>query len=113
MSEYPIGVLFRDTLTAADYDEAIADLQDAKRQAENTSGCSICWDSDHVAAACHFNPLVMARRAIRARDIYRCFHCGFVCVGAPEAEEHFGKSEQEVARCLKQRADALESDRHE
>lgn len=52
--------------TAADYDEAIAALQDAKKQLlPNADNCAICTDSGHYAGACHHNPLVAAREGVQ------------------------------------------------
>ncbi|CAE6822220.1 hypothetical protein R70006_06256 [Paraburkholderia domus] len=89
-------------LTAEEYDEAIRDLQNAKTQLRpDGNNCAVCHDSGHQAWECHHNPLVMARRGVKAEMEWRCFHCGFVCHTAEAAVEHFGKSEDEVARCLR------------
>lgn len=45
--------------TADQYDEAIANLQDAKQQlAPDGNCCSVCGDSGHMAFECGHNPLV-------------------------------------------------------
>jgi len=99
------GVLYRTGLTAADYDEAIQALKDAKTQSDHPSdGCTVCGDSGHQANQCHHNPLLMARRAVMASNVWRCYHCNAVFTNHAEAETHFGKSENEVARCLQRKA---------
>ena len=99
------GVLYRTGLTAADYDEAIQALQDAKAQAEHPcGGCTVCGDCGHQANQCHHNPLLMARRAIMSAKVWRCYHCNAVFTDHADAEVHFGKSENEVARCLHRQA---------
>jgi hypothetical protein len=88
-------------ITADEYDEAIRDLQNAKTQLQpDGDNCAVCHDSGHQAWECHHNPLVMARRGVKAELEWRCFHCGFVCHTEEAAVAHFGKSEDEVARCL-------------
>lgn len=86
------SVIYRTGLTDHDYDEAIEALQDAKRQKGNESkGCSICFDSGHTAEQCHHNPLVMARRAVAAAKVWRCYHCDSVFTDYEKAAEHFGR----------------------
>lgn len=88
-------------ITAEDYDEAIRDLEAAKTQLKpDGNNCAVCHDSGHQAWECHHNPLVMARRGVKAELEWRCFHCGDVFHTAAEAVGHFGKSQDEVARCL-------------
>ena len=106
--ETMMSVIYRpagDRITAAEYEEAIRDLIAAKSQL-NPDGhnCAVCHDSGHQAWECHHNPLVMARRAARSETQWRCFHCGTVCHTEQEAREHFGTSEEEVARCLAETA---------
>lgn len=95
------GVCYREgPITDADYDEAIADLQNAKRQAEcRHICCSVCEDSGHTAEFCHHNPLILARRWAAATKIWCCYHCGFVATNDEEARDHFGKDDLEPAKC--------------
>jgi uncharacterized protein with PIN domain len=89
-------------ITADEYDEAIRELQAAKTQLKpDGNNCAVCHDSGHQAWECHHNPLVMARRGVKAEMEWRCFHCGDVFHTDTEARAHFGKSEDEVARCLR------------
>jgi len=101
---YPVGVLYRRDdrhgPTRAEYDEAIADLT-AARDEEPASGCGVCGDSGHTAAFCHHNPLVMARRAVCAARVWRCYHCNAVFADHAAAAEHFGRGEEEAAKCLR------------
>lgn len=91
--------------TVEDYDEAIEALQDARNQVEPDGAlCRVCHDGGHQAWECHHNPLVMARRAVQSSTVWRCYHCGGVFTTYEDAEEHFGKSDHEVARCIEQRA---------
>jgi len=81
-------------ITAEEYDEAIRDLQDAKMQLQpDGNNCAVCHDSGHQAWECHHNPLVMARRGVKAELEWRCFHCGTVCHTQEAAVAHFGKPE--------------------
>ncbi len=94
--------------TAADYDEAIEELQRARAQlAPDGNGCNVCGDSGHQAFECHHNPLLLARRWTAARSIYTCWHCGYTATNEDEAVAHFGTSDAEVARCIEQRAEAV------
>lgn len=96
-------------LTAEDYDEAIAGLQAAKKALTEgeSSGCAICEDSGCASNICHHNVLLLARRwAQESRVTWRCYHCDFVAHTYAEAKEHFGTSEAEIARCLKETPDA-------
>lgn len=89
-------------ITAEEYDEAIRDLQAARTQLQPDGNCcAVCEDTGHQAWECHHNPLVMARRGVKAEMEWRCFHCGVVCHTEKAAIEHFGRSEDEVARCLR------------
>lgn len=70
--------------TAAQYDEAIANLNLAKTQLEPDGHCcAICGDSGHQAWECAWNPLramEAARRTHRAaNDLHEALHqlCGF------------------------------------
>lgn len=116
------SVVYRtEPLTAADYDEAIEALRLGRSQlAADPRGCIVCESDDHSAPDCHHNPLVLARRfaavihvlelipsplpypedVVRAPLGWRCFHCDERFVSEADAREHFGKSEDEVARCL-------------
>ena len=88
-------------LTLADYDEAIALLQDAKGQLQpNADNCHVCGDSMCWAGTCHHNPLVRAREALAKQYRWRCFHCNEMFDDFESAEAHFGTRETEVARCL-------------
>lgn len=100
------SVVYREgPITAADYDEAIADLQRAKRQAECAHiCCAVCEDTGHTAERCHHNPLVLARRYAAATAIFVCYHCGYEARTDAEARAHFGTSEDEVARCIAAKA---------
>lgn len=106
MPELQPSVIYRTgPLTSEDYDEAIEGLVAARKAFDETpGGCPVCWDSGHFADQCHHNPLLIAREYAANRDAqyWRCFHCGEVFSIEQEAaaREHFGKSEDEVARCL-------------
>lgn len=53
-------------LTAADYDEAIGVLTAARNQpTPDRRPCAICGNTDHWAATCDYNLLVLARREVR------------------------------------------------
>lgn len=109
MSEIRPGVIYRETLTKEDYEDAIACLKNAMEQpGRESDGCAVCCDSDHTAATCHHNPLVMARRAAAYSRMFKCYHCGFEAFTEEQAQEHFGHSDDEVARCLRQRADGAD-----
>lgn len=86
------GVIYRPGRpTAEDYTEAVEALELAAEQLEpDGNSCIVCGDSGHQAFECHHNPLLMARRAIAATNVFRCYHCGFVGVTQSECEEHFG-----------------------
>lgn len=96
MSEPEPSVVYREaSLTMQDYEEAIGLLRDAQKQiVPDTFGCRVCEDTGHTASECHHNPLVMARRAAKQEDEYRCFHCGGVFIGS-EAAIHFGTSAED------------------
>lgn len=93
------------------YDEAIQALTDAKNQrasmakGEYQSGCSVCSDTGHTVESCHHDPLQLAREGALSHMQFRCYHCDFVCTTDEEAKEHFGSSEAEIARCLRDRAE--------
>ena len=97
-------------ITVADYDEAIEALTNARKQRASMEAgefqpeCEVCGDNGHTVEGCHHDPLALARRWTQARNIWTCFHCGLVCTTEAEAREHFGTSEDEVARCLRDRA---------
>ena len=91
-------------LTTRDYDETIRDLtaaREAVATGDDSRGCAVCGDSGHGVATCHHNALVLARRHVAAQALFRCYHCGFEATTEAEAVEHFGRSEAEVARCLR------------
>lgn len=89
--------------TEAEYDEAIQALQDAKTQLKpNADHCHVCGDSGDWAGVCHHNPLVLARRWARSTRVYQCYHCGFVAQSDEEAQGHFGKNDEEVAKCVRE-----------
>ena len=100
------GVCYREgPLAAEDYDEAIESMQAAKASlADPAPVCAVCHDGGHTAEECHHNPLVLARRFVHHKEFafWRCFHCDEVFpLSDPEAaQDHFGKAEDEVARCL-------------
>ena len=91
-------------ITAADYDETIAALQDAKRAIEDSDfmGCAICGDSGHSAQSCHHNPLILARQWARATRVWACYHCGFVATNDDEARAHFGRTDEDVPACRRE-----------
>lgn len=61
--------------TAAQYDEAIRNLQDAKQQLEpDAHPCSICSDSGHMAYECGRNPLVAMRLCRQITEQSRELH---------------------------------------
>lgn len=105
-NDFPLGPIYREgPITAADYDDAIADLQRAKAQClkietEGYQACAICED-DHHAGLCHHNPLVMARRAAEEVGKFRCYHCGFVATDDVAAKKHFGETDQVTVACLR------------
>jgi hypothetical protein len=104
MSDVSFSVVYRKgPLTAADYDEAIKDLQNAKRQDEcRHICCSVCEDTGHTAEMCHHNPLVLSRQYAAATSIWNCYHCGFVATNDAEAQEHFGKRDILDAKCVRE-----------
>ena len=82
--------------TEKDYLSAIRKLKRGMAQLQpNGYPCFICGDTGHQAWECHHNPLV----AVELAGKYQCYHCGRI-FSEEDAEEHFGKSEDEVARCL-------------
>jgi len=104
------GVLYRGRprarITAADYEEAIQALIEAKSQLEpDGDNCHVCHDSGHQAWECPHNPLAMARIAAAARGAdgsalpWRCFHCGEIFADFESAQEHFGHNRAVVAEC--------------
>lgn len=99
------SVCYRDTWASEDYDEAIADLMNAKKQRESIARgesqleCEVCGDSGHTVGQCHHDPLLLARKWTAATAVYVCYHCGLVCKNDEEAREHFGKNEHEPAKC--------------
>lgn len=101
-----VGVVYRNRApTLVDYDDAIADLQAARKAIETgneSSGCAVCGDGGHGVRECHHNPLVIARRYARERNAWRCYHCGYVVTTDEQAREHFGDKETEIALCLKE-----------
>lgn len=106
MPELRPSVIYRaDPPTAADYAEAIEALTLAAQQlAPDGRGCNVCGDSGHQAFECHHNPLLVARKWTAATSVYCCWHCGFIATSDKEAVAHFGISDDEVARCIEQRA---------
>lgn len=100
------SVIFRKgPLTAEDYDEAIQTLIDAKTQLKaNADHCHVCGDSCCWAGNCHHNPLLAARKWAEATNVFRCYHCGFIATNDREAQIHFGRTEDEFAMCLIERA---------
>lgn len=99
------GVIYRGKafgrITAEDYDDAIAELREAKTQLEpDGDNCHVCHDSGHQAWECHHNPLAMARQAAHMRHQWRCFHCGDVFTDEKLAAEHFGsRGDEKPAAC--------------
>lgn len=107
----PFSVCYRGDWTEEAYDEAIESLEAAKQQllseacGEYQPGCAVCSDSGHTASSCHHNPLILARRWATATHVHTCYHCGFIATTEEEAQQHFGKSEDEVAACLVKKTD--------
>jgi hypothetical protein len=102
IDESMMGVVHRaGPLTAADYDEAIADLLAAKAALERgeSGGCDVCGSDEHWPSECPHNPLRLARQASAAQSIYRCWHCGYEARNDAEALEHFGRTEFEEPAC--------------
>lgn len=101
-----IGVIYRKRApTIADYDEAITALQmarDAIASGDESRGCAVCTDSGHGVRTCHHNPLVAAREWVVERGKHRCYHCGFVALTDEQAQSHFGRCEDEVAKCIRE-----------
>ena len=102
------GVCYREgPPTPEDYDEAIIDLMNARNQrismarGEFQGGCAVCGDSGHTVNGCHHDPLQLARERARQKSTWQCYHCGFEARTDEDAIEHFGRSEEEVARCLR------------
>jgi hypothetical protein len=96
-------------LTERDYNEAIEALTEARDQLTGAGPCgfmccAVCEDTGHTAEDCHHNPLILARRWAGATSVWTCYHCGFVATNDQEAVDHFGTSDAEVARCLRERA---------
>jgi len=97
----PTGIWFDAWPTIEDYDEAIKDLQLAKKQlAPNGRNCEICEDSGHQAFECDHNPL-LARKWLKATGVWDCWHCGYIATTSEEAKSHFGINEKEIVECLR------------
>lgn len=101
------GVCYRTgPLTVDDYNEAIKDLMSAKSDlvykiaGRPVDGCFICEDSGHTAESCHHNPLLLARERAAAKSVWQCWHCGYEARTEADAIEHFGRTEDEIARCI-------------
>jgi hypothetical protein len=65
--------------TAAQYDEAIRNLQDARKQLEPDGDCcSVCGDDGHMAFGCGHNPLVAVALcgaiATRSEQLHETLH---------------------------------------
>ena len=87
-------------LAKADYHKAIATLNAGLKQLEpDGNNCSICGDSGHQAWGCHHNPLTLQ---YAANTFWRCWHCGATFTDLAEAEEHFGKSRDEMVSCQRE-----------
>lgn len=96
------SVVFREGRPSKnDYAEAIESLTAASTQiCPDGRACVVCGDDGHQAFECHHNPLVMSRRAVELGNAWRCFHCGARFTRWDAAQEHFGKTEDEKAKCL-------------
>src|SRR5579862_4088845 len=96
------SVVYRETFTELDYNDAIRALQAAKKQkGKEHHGCTVCWSSGHTADFCHHNPLVMARRAVILETSWRCFYCNEMFTDAKEAAIHFGIRKNSRPLCTK------------
>lgn len=107
----PPGLLYRHENarpTAAEYDEAIAELECARSQlAPDGHNCAVCGDSGHQAFECHHNPLVVARRWTAATSVWRCYHCDFTARNEDQAKAHFGATNTgDPTSCLLARLEA-------
>lgn len=116
IDESMFSVCYRTSkLTIEDYDEAIDELQRAKtdlrwkREGFALPCCFVCEDTGHTAETCHHNPLLLAREWGKATNVWQCWHCGFVATSAEEADDHFGKSEEETAKCLRSQWQPIET----
>ena len=88
--------------TKAKYLSAINDLKLGMSQlVPDGKVCAICGDCGHQAWECHHNPL----EGLRHYHASRCSHCGYVAFTQEECEEHFGKTQDEVSKCIKEMAD--------
>lgn len=106
-------------LTPAYYRQVIDELRMALVQAQEieagkgyTHGCAICGD-DHHAGVCWFHNVVLLAELGRVAllgEFWRCFHCGAVFTTEESAKEHFGETQDEVAKCLQQLADLGRAD---
>lgn len=103
------SVIYRKGLEQRDYVEAIEALQDANKQREDKSRCSVCHSDDHLADQCHHNPLVMARRAVGSINVWRCYHCGEKFTDHAKAADHFGaKMDGDYPKCFDKALELLE-----
>lgn len=96
------SAVYRDgPITPELYDEAIEDLQNARRALieGDHMGCRVCEDSGHGANMCHHNPLLLARKWAAATRIWQCWHCGFIATNDEEGRAHFGEHDGELPSC--------------
>lgn len=111
--------LFVSGLTPAYYAEIIAELEEAKRQAERIAagegwdGCTVCGDNDHHAGECWFHNIVLLAelgRIALTGEFWRCFQCGGVFTTEAGALAHFGDSPEAAAECVRYLAGSLLTD---
>lgn len=74
---------------------------------EGQSECGVCGDGGHTVETCHHNPLlrVLLGDEAASGSVWRCFHCNAIFTNAKTAEDHFGISVDEIARCLREKAE--------
>lgn len=108
------GNMTIDGLKESSYTETIEELEKALEQfrsmerGEYQPCCFVCHDTGHTAEQCwYFNPLlVMAIGQIALiSPFYRCYHCGAIYTDEQSAEQHFGKTPNSPAECLRQLAE--------
>lgn len=101
------------------YLELIEKLRDglkqfrSMRRGEHQHCCGVCGDNGHTAEQCWFhNPLHLSLMGFEALTgpIWKCFHCGAIYTSEETAAEHFGKTPDSPAECLRMLAELAEED---